>query len=182
MIDDETLGAGADEGDVIGGFHRSDFDGKGGDYRREQAEDGFEVTVGNKLRVLSGDEEDVAESLGGEVACFGPDLVGFKGDAQDGVFAGKAAVSAAIDTFVREIERGEKSDGASKMAAGNGLGAAGEVFETLGIQWREVTGEGGDGRRERKAERRDDPGRIGKQVGRRVHDAAILYGLGCFCN
>ena len=169
VVDDEPLGAGAGEREVVRGLQRCDFDGERGDFRGEDAENFFEVAVGDELGVFAGDEEDVAETLRGEVAGFGADLGGLEGDSEDGVFAREAAVGATVDAFVGEIQRSEEADGFAEVAAGKGAGVAGHVLE-VAIDGRcEGAGESGHGRGERQTQRGENLCRIGRRNERSVH-------------
>ena len=182
LVNDQSFRACADQREVIGSFHRRDFDGERRDFRREGAEDLFEVTVGNELRMLPGHEEDIAEALRGEMAGFGADFFGFECDAQDGVLAGKTAVGAAVDALVGQIKRSEKAHGSAEMPAGQRARAPGHVLELIVIHRRQVAGKGGHGRTERQAERGENFCRIGRRDVRRVHARTIVYRDFLFCN
>ena len=182
LVDDETFGTGPDEREVVGFFHRRDFDGESRDFGREGAEYFLEVAVGDEFRMFAGDKEDVAETLRGEVAGLGADLLRLKGDAQDGVLPGKSAVGAAVDAFVGKIERGEKADGFAEVAAGQGAGAHGHFLEPLVVGRRQVARQGGHVRGQRQTQRREDSGRIGRRDERCVHRKRIVYRVFRFCN
>ena len=75
LINDESLRAVADDFRVLVVLHRPDFERQRGDERLERVEAVLEVAVGNKLRVLSGDEQNVAESKPVEMPRLGHHLV-----------------------------------------------------------------------------------------------------------
>ena len=79
-----------------------------------------EVTVGDKLRVFTSDEEDVAKAFGGQVTRLLDHGSDIEGDAEDGIIARKSAVGAIIDAFIGKVERGEKPDGFTKVTPGDG--------------------------------------------------------------
>ncbi len=87
LVDHEAFGTGFDHALIFGGFHGADFDADGGDEGADGANAGFEVAVADEAGVFAGDEEDVAEALGDEVAGFGDDLVDGECGAEDGVVA-----------------------------------------------------------------------------------------------
>ena len=52
----------ADDFRVLIVLHRPDFERERGDERLERVEAVLQIAVGDKLRVLAGDEQDIAES------------------------------------------------------------------------------------------------------------------------
>jgi hypothetical protein len=100
LIDDEPFRASGDERGILGRFHRRDFEGHARDFRHERADTALEVTIGNELRMLARDEQDVAKTFRREVARFFHHGLDFEGDAQDGVVAREAAIRAIVDALV----------------------------------------------------------------------------------
>lgn len=129
LVDDEAFGSGFDELGVLMVFHGADFDADGGEEGGELANDVLEVAVGDELGVFAGDEEEVAEPLGVQVASFLEDLLGGEGGAQDGVVARESAVGAVVNTLVGHVKRGEESDCFSEVSARDLCGLAGERLE-----------------------------------------------------
>ena len=129
LIDDEALGAGVDELGVLMILHGADLDAEGGDEGLEGADAVLEVAIGDEFGVFAGDEEEVAEALGVEMAGFLDDLLDGEGGAEDGVVAGEAAVLAVIDALVGEIEGGEQAHGGTVVAPGEGGAAVGEGLQ-----------------------------------------------------
>ena len=182
LVNDESLGSGADEREVVGRFHRRDLDGERGDFRGENAEDFLEVAVGDEFGMLPGDEEDVAESLRGEVARLGADLFSLEGDTEDGVLAGESAVGAAVDALVREVKRGEQAHGFPEMTAGQGAGGHGHFLEPFVVGGGQVARKSGHRRGQGQAERVKDLRGIGRRDERCVHRQRIVYRDLLFCN
>lgn len=87
LVHDDAFGAVLDDFAVLVVFHRSDFDGEGGNERFEGVDAGLEVAVGDEFRVLAGDEENVAEALLMEKLCLADDLLDGEGGAEDGIVA-----------------------------------------------------------------------------------------------
>lgn len=129
LIDDEALGAVADHFRVLVVFHRPDLDGEGGDEGLEGGEAMLEVAVGDELRVFAGDEQEVAEAEGVEVAGFLDGLVDAERGAQDRVVAREAAVGTIVDALVGEVEGREEPHGAPEVVAGEAGALAGERGE-----------------------------------------------------
>jgi hypothetical protein len=65
--------------------------------------------------MLAGDEKELPETRCRKMSRFLYHFIDRKRDAQNWVFAGESAVTAAVDAFVRKIKRGEKPHGAAKM-------------------------------------------------------------------
>lgn len=87
LVDDESFGSGLNEFGVLVVLHGADFDADGGDEGLDGGDAFLQVAFGDELGVFTGDEEEVAESLGVEVAGFLDDLLDGEGGAEDGVVA-----------------------------------------------------------------------------------------------
>lgn len=132
LVDDEAFGTGFDKLGVLMVFHGADFDADGGEEGGELANNVLEVTVGDKLGMLPGDEEEVAEALGVQVAGFLQHLLGVEGGAQDGVVPREAAIGAVVDALVGYVEGREEADCFAEVTTRDLRGLAGERFQ-LGI-------------------------------------------------
>lgn len=165
LIDDEAFRAAGDEFGVLVVLHRAHLDGEGGDEGGEAAQAFLEVSVGDELRVLAGDEEEIAEAESVQVAGLGGDLGGGEGGAQDRVVARETAVAAIVDALVGEIERREEAHGAAEMTAGEGGAAPGEPFEAGGrLRGEECL--------EALQERRSGRGGL-RELGGKAHDGEV---------
>ena len=81
----------------------------------ERAHAALEVAVGDKLRMLAGDEQDIAKTFRREMPRLLHHGLDVERDAQDGVVAREAAVGAVVDALVGEIERREEADRLAEM-------------------------------------------------------------------
>ena len=79
--------------------------------------------------MLPGHEQNIAKALADEVCGFARDFFDFQRDAQNGIFAGEAAIGTGVDALVGEIERSEQAHGAPEVAPGDGGGFAGHQLE-----------------------------------------------------
>ncbi len=143
LVDDEAIGAGLGQGAVGFGFERADFEGDGGDGVVDSADGLGEVIAGDEAGVFTGDEEDIAEALALEGVGFAEDLLEGKGDPEDGVITGEAAVAAIVDALVGEVKGGEEADDSAEALSGEGLGFPAEGFEQLAAGGGEEAGEVG---------------------------------------
>ena len=89
------------------------------------------VVGGDEFGMFAGDEEDVAEAVGKELASFFEDFIDGKRNAQDWVIAGEAAIFAIVDAFVGKVERREEADDLSETLLGELLGAEREWCERV---------------------------------------------------
>ncbi len=117
LINDQPLGTVIDDFGILFILHGADFKGQRWEKRDERVEAFLEVAFGNELRVLSGDEQEVAETLGMEVLRLGNDLIYGKCSTQDRGIPGKAAIGTVVHAFVRDIKRREKSHGFPEIPA-----------------------------------------------------------------
>ena len=118
LINDEALGTGFDHKAIFWSFHRTNLNGDGRDEGLDRVDALFEISTGGELRVFSRDDENVPEALRGKMPCFGDDLFDVEGDAQNGVVAREAAVSAIVDAFVREVKRRKEAHRFPEVFAG----------------------------------------------------------------
>ena len=79
--------------------------------------------------MLSGDEQDVAETESVEVLRLAFHLRNGECGAQDARIAREAAVRAVVHAFVGNVERCEQAHRPAEMAARDLLAVAGEVFQ-----------------------------------------------------
>ena len=169
LVDDEPLGPGGDQRLVIRRLHRRDLDGKRRNLRCEHADDLLEVSVGDKFRMLAGDEQNVAEALRREVPCLRADLLGLERDAQDGVLPGKAAVDAAVDAFVGQIEGREQPYGPPEVLPRQRPRAPRHILELGPVGRRQVARESSHRRGKGQADRCHHGGGVGKWSAERAH-------------
>src|SRR4029077_6422215 len=92
LIDDEAFSAGFDDWAILVGLHGADFEGDARDFVVESADAIGHVVGGNKFGMFAGDEEDVAEAVGEELAGFFEDFLDGKCNSQNWVIPGEAAV------------------------------------------------------------------------------------------
>jgi hypothetical protein len=68
--------------------------------------------------MLAGDEKELPETRCRKMSRFLYHFIDRKSDAQNWIFAGEPAVTAAVDAFVGKIKRREEPHGAAKMLTG----------------------------------------------------------------
>src|ERR1700756_4068140 len=68
--------------------------------------------------MLAGDEKELPETRCRKMSRFLHHFIDRKSDAQNWIFAGESAVTAAVDAFVGKIKRREEPHGAAKMLTG----------------------------------------------------------------
>lgn len=132
LVNHQAFGTGGNHLGIFLAFHRADLQTDGGD-KGAQCRDALpEVSVGDKFRVFTGDQQDVAEAQRCQMAGFPHDLVDRQGDPENGVVAGETTVAAVVDTFIGKVEGREQAHGAAKMLAGDGGGLDGQGFNLAG--------------------------------------------------
>src|SRR2546423_6452235 len=118
LINNETFRTRFNNRNVVFGFHRSDFDRDRGKIITQSA-DAFGKIIGtNEFWMLAGDEKELPETCCRKMSRFLYHFIDRKRDAQNWIFAGESAVTAAVDAFVGKIKRGEEPHGAAKMLTG----------------------------------------------------------------
>ena len=100
LVDDQPFGTVIDEVAILVVFHGADFDPDGGDEGFESIDAFLKVSIGDELRVLAGNEENIAKSLVEEVLGLGDDLGDGESGAKNGVVSGESAILAVVNTFV----------------------------------------------------------------------------------
>lgn len=129
LINNEALGAVADDFRVLIIFHRPDFQAERRDERLQRVEAVLQVAVGDKLRVLAGDQQDIPEAEAVEVTRFSDDLVHGEGRPENGGIARETAVFAVVHALVGDVERREEAHRFPEMAARHLLALPRERFE-----------------------------------------------------
>ena len=137
LIDNESLRAVLDELTVLLVLHGANLDANGRDKSLDGINAVLQVALGDKLRMLSGNEQDVTESECVQMPGLGDDLVNGEGGAQDSIIAGEAAVAAVIDTLIRNVERCKQPHGFTKVPARNGAAVDSHGLDFLTRLWRE---------------------------------------------
>ena len=117
LINNQSLRASTDDAFVVGHLHRRDLDRQRWHEGAQTLDARLEVGAGDELRMLAGDEQDIAETLGHEMPGLLFHLVDFQGDALDRILAREAAVGAGVDALVREVERSEKPHRPAEVAS-----------------------------------------------------------------
>ncbi len=74
-------------------------------------------------------QKQVPKSFAFEVASFLENGFYLEGDPENGIVSRKSAVSAIIDAFIGEVERGKQADRVAKVAPGEGLTLLRHILE-----------------------------------------------------
>ena len=150
LIDDEAFCTGLDHGSVLGGFHRSHLQRQTRNFRHQRPHAALQVAARDEFRMLSGDEQKIAEAFRGEMPRFLHHRFDFERDAQDGILAGKTAIRAGIDALVGKIKRSKEPDGFSEMLPRQAGGLPRhllELFIRLGLEKSGKAADGGGAKR-----------------------------------
>src|SRR5579859_1033782 len=89
----------------------------------------FEVSRRNKFRMLTRDEQDIAEPLFLKRPGLAFHLIQRQGDTQDRVIAREATVAAVVDAFIGEVERREETNHLAETLLGQLVLTPGKRFE-----------------------------------------------------
>src|SRR5262245_16547390 len=115
LINDEAFGASLDNWRVILGIHWTELNGNRRKIRSESAHALNEIIAVHKLRMLTGDEKDLAKSLLREIPRFGHNFIYAECDAQNRIIPRKTAILTIVDAFVGKIERRKEAHGSAKI-------------------------------------------------------------------
>ena len=141
LIDDQSIRASGDHWTILVGFHRPDFERHAGNLLVQCRDTFCHVTIGNKLRMLTRNEQDVAKTLRRQCARLASNFIHRESDAQNRVVAGEAAILAIVDALVGKVERREESDDFAEALLRDLLGTAAEWFEKFSCCGRDELGE-----------------------------------------
>lgn len=136
LIDNEPLGSMTYELTVLLVFHGANLNANGGDKSLDGINAVLQVAFTDKLRVLSGNEKDVAKAERMQVPCLCDDLINRECSTQDGIITREAAVAAVVDALVGDVERGEEPHGFAEVAAGDGAAIDSHRLDFLTRLWR----------------------------------------------
>src|SRR5207253_515253 len=135
LVDNETFCARFDNRNVFLRFHWSDFDRDRGKISTQGADAFGKIIAINEFWMLAGDKKELPETRRQKMSRFLYHFIDRKSDAQNWIFAGESAVTAAVNTFVGKIKRREEPHGAAKMLTGECSGLPGHAIK-LGIVFR----------------------------------------------
>src|SRR4030095_9750174 len=115
LVDNETFCARFDNRNVFLRFHRSDFDRDRGKILTQSADAFGKIMATNEFWMLAGDEKELPETRRPKMSRFFCHFIDRKSDAQNWIFAGESAVTAAVDALIGKIERREEPHRAAKI-------------------------------------------------------------------
>ena len=127
LVDDQTFRAGRNEWLVIVDLHRSNLE-RDGRHEGNQSSDNIQkITVGDKLRMFAGNQQNIAETLANEVSRFRFHFVRGESDSQDRIIPRKPAVLAVVDALAGKIKRRKQPHGSTEKPARDCLRLAGQL-------------------------------------------------------
>ena len=115
LIHDQPFRSVRDDLGILIVLHRADLDAERGNERLERIETVLQIAIGNKLRMLASNEQQVAKTKPMQVPRLAHDLLNGQRRAQDFRIARKAAIAAVVHAFVGKIQRRKQTHGFAKV-------------------------------------------------------------------